>query len=62
MVGRVIKAMSANWHPHCFRCEHCDKELADAGFIRNQHQALCHDCNAKAKAVGMGKHMCHKCQ
>jgi hypothetical protein len=62
VIGRVIKAMNANWHPRCFRCEMCDKELADLGFIRNQGRALCHECNAKAKAVGLGKYVCHKCQ
>lgn len=36
VIGRVIKAMAANWHPHCFCCESCGKELADCGFIRNQ--------------------------
>ncbi|CAG2055948.1 unnamed protein product [Timema podura] len=61
VIGRVIKAMNANWHPNCFRCEECNKELADLGFIRNQGRALCHECNAKAKAVGLGKYVCHKC-
>lgn len=36
VIGRVIKAMAANWHPQCFCCEGCGKELADCGFIRNQ--------------------------
>lgn len=62
VIGRVIKAMAASWHPQCFRCEMCAKELADCGFIRNQNRALCHDCNAKVKAVGLGKHICNKCQ
>nr|CAG4648638.1 EOG090X05KU [Polyphemus pediculus] len=61
IIGRVIKAMNANWHPQCFLCEMCNKELADLGFIRYQNQALCHDCNAKAKAASLGKHVCHKC-
>lgn len=62
VIGRVIKAMSASWHPSCFCCELCHRELADSGFIRNQNRALCHECNAKVKAVGLGKHMCNKCQ
>lgn len=62
IIGRVIKAMNANWHPNCFRCEMCSKELADSGFIKNAGRALCHDCNARAKAVGMGKYICQKCQ
>ncbi len=36
IVGRVIKAMTATWHPQCFTCEMCHKELADLGFIKNQ--------------------------
>lgn len=36
VIGRVIKAMAASWHPNCFCCESCNKELADCGFIRNQ--------------------------
>ncbi|EPY75940.1 hypothetical protein CB1_001533084 [Camelus ferus] len=35
IVGRVIKAMNSNWHPGCFRCELCDVELADLGFVKN---------------------------
>lgn len=62
IIGRVIKAMNANWHPKCFLCEMCNKELADLGFIRYQNKALCHDCNAHAKAASLGKHVCHKCQ
>ncbi|VDN25192.1 unnamed protein product [Gongylonema pulchrum] len=41
IVGRVIKAMNANWHPECFRCELCNKELADIGFLRNSGRLIC---------------------
>jgi hypothetical protein len=61
IVGRVIKAMQATWHPECFTCEMCHKELADLGFIKNQGRALCHECNARVKADGLGKYMCQKC-
>jgi len=61
IVGRVIKAMNATWHPQCFTCEMCHKELADQGFIKNQGRALCHECAAKVKAQGQGKYMCQKC-
>merc|ERR1711936_1490102 len=61
IIGRVIKAMQSTWHPECFCCEMCHKELADLGFIKNQGRALCHDCNAQVKAAGQGKHMCQKC-
>ncbi|KAJ8718997.1 hypothetical protein PYW07_016553 [Mythimna separata] len=61
VIGRVIKAMNANWHPACFRCEDCNVELADAGFIKNAGRALCHTCNARIKADGLLNYMCHKC-
>ncbi|CAB4057507.1 LIMS1_2 [Lepeophtheirus salmonis] len=61
IVGRVLKAMSSTWHPHCFTCQMCHKELADLGFIKNQGRALCHACNDKVKAQGLGKWMCQKC-
>ena len=43
----IFKAMGSTWHPECFCCEMCHKELADLGFIKNQGRALCHECNAK---------------
>ena len=46
--------MGSTWHPECFCCEMCNKELADLGFIKNQGRALCHECNAK---VGMNQEM-----
>lgn len=27
--------MNNSWHPGCFRCELCDVELADLGFVKN---------------------------
>lgn len=54
--------MNANWHPGCFRCEECNGELADAGFIKCQGRALCHTCNARVKAGALGKYICHQCQ
>jgi len=62
VIGRVIKAMSASWHPACFCCAVCNKQLADRGFVRNRNRALCHECNAADKAVLSGKHICFKCQ
>ena len=32
----LLQAMQATWHPECFTCEMCHKELADLGFIKNQ--------------------------
>uniref|UniRef100_A0A0R3RFP0 LIM domain-containing protein n=1 Tax=Elaeophora elaphi TaxID=1147741 RepID=A0A0R3RFP0_9BILA len=62
IVGRVIKAMNANWHPQCFRCELCSKELADIGFLRNCGRALCRECNEREKEAGRGRYVCHKCK
>ncbi|KHJ98778.1 LIM domain protein, partial [Oesophagostomum dentatum] len=42
IVGRVIKAMNASWHPDCFRCELCSKALADIGFLRNAGRFVAH--------------------
>ncbi|XP_048745158.1 LIM and senescent cell antigen-like-containing domain protein 1 isoform X1 [Ostrea edulis] len=61
IVGRVIKAMNNSWHPDCFLCEICVAPLADEGFVKNAGRALCRECNAKEKAKGMGKYVCHKC-
>ncbi|OWF39258.1 LIM and senescent cell antigen-like-containing domain protein 1 isoform X2 [Mizuhopecten yessoensis] len=61
IIGRVIKAMNGSWHPNCFRCEICTGPLADAGFVKNAGRALCRECNAKEKAKGLGKYVCHKC-
>jgi len=62
IIGRVIKAMNANWHPECFVCELCSKQLADIGFLRNLGRALCRECNELEKAAGAGKYVCHKCR
>ena len=35
IIGRVIRAMQASWHPECFRCEICNDGLAESGFIKN---------------------------
>ncbi|CAG0915355.1 unnamed protein product [Notodromas monacha] len=61
IIGRVIKAMNASWHPSCFRCRVCSTELADMGFMKHGNEALCHGCFAGVKAAARGKHMCYKC-
>ncbi|XP_065059889.1 LIM and senescent cell antigen-like-containing domain protein 1 [Rhopilema esculentum] len=60
VIGRVIKAMHANWHPDCFRCELCKDPLADTGFIKNAGRALCKRCHAAEKAKG-GRYLCNRC-
>ncbi|VDK24311.1 unnamed protein product [Anisakis simplex] len=54
--------MNANWHPDCFRCEICNKRLADVGFLRNGGRALCRECNEIEKEAGSGRYVCHKCK
>lgn len=61
VIGRVIKAMNANWHPGCFRCELCDVELADLGFVKNAGRHLCRPCHNREKAKGLGKFICQRC-
>ena len=51
VIGRVIKAMSASWHPQCFLCELCGVCLADQGFIKNAGRFV----HAKVVAFG-GQH------
>ncbi|KAM9085192.1 LIM and senescent cell antigen-like-containing domain protein 2 isoform 3-T3 [Megaptera novaeangliae] len=61
IIGRVIKAMNNNWHPGCFRCELCDVELADLGFVKNAGRHLCRPCHNREKAKGLGKYICQRC-
>ncbi|XP_072644831.1 LIM and senescent cell antigen-like-containing domain protein 2 isoform X2 [Canis lupus baileyi] len=61
IIGRVIKAMNNNWHPGCFRCELCDVELADLGFVKNAGRHLCRPCHNREKAKGLGKYVCQRC-
>ncbi|KAK2562819.1 LIM and senescent cell antigen-like-containing domain protein 1 [Acropora cervicornis] len=61
VIGRVIKAMQANWHPDCFRCEICNDALADSGFVKNAGRALCKKCNADEKTKKTGRYVCRKC-
>ncbi|ESN94871.1 hypothetical protein HELRODRAFT_102897 [Helobdella robusta] len=62
ILGRVIKAMNTNWHPHCFLCAQCSAQLADVGFIKTGNRALCKSCNEEEKARLVGKHICFKCK
>ncbi|KAH7645847.1 LIM zinc finger domain containing stck [Dermatophagoides farinae] len=62
IIGRVIKAMNANWCPNCFKCELCQDILTDKGFFKNAGRALCQPCNEKEKAAAIGKYICFKCK
>ena len=66
IVGRVIKALSATWHPQCLTCHRwphvpcnlchlrplcrCDKPVSDLGFTKLGGRAVCRDCAAAARA------------
>lgn len=59
--GRVIKALSSNWHPECFRCSSCSIVLTDFSFIKNSQRAFCRDCNMKEKLKKAVTITCYKC-
>ncbi|EDV28879.1 LIM and senescent cell antigen-like-containing domain protein 1 [Trichoplax sp. H2] len=59
--GRVIKALSRNWHPQCFRCEICKTSLADSGFVKSGNRALCRKCNAEEKQRKLNMTICKEC-
>ena len=60
ITGRVIRALSSNWHPHCLTCDHCDKQVADIGFSKVGGKAVCKDCSVKLKQKsGLQCRKCH---
>ena len=59
ITGRVIRALSSNWHPSCLTCDHCEKPVADIGFSKVGGVAVCKDCATKLRQhSGM---LCRKC-
>lgn len=62
IMGRVIKAVGTNWHPDCFKCQLCEKTLADVGFVRNNKRSLCKECHEKEKIRLLGKNVCFNCR
>jgi hypothetical protein len=38
--GKVIKITGANFHPGCFNCEICDKNMVGVPFTSDQHQKV----------------------
>jgi hypothetical protein len=59
IIGRVIRALSASWHPACLACHHCDTPVADLGFSKVDGRAVCRDCAAKLRQEG-GPNSCRK--
>lgn len=60
ITGRVIRALSSNWHPQCLTCDHCDKPVADIGFSKVGGRAVCKECAAKLRQQ-QGGMQCRKC-
>ncbi|KAE8223804.1 hypothetical protein CF319_g3214 [Tilletia indica] len=42
IVGRVINAMNAFFHPTCFRCMHCSESLEHVAFFEHEGKPYCH--------------------
>ncbi len=41
VLGRVIRALGASWHPACFRCSVCERSLCDLDkFVKNNNRSL----------------------
>lgn len=42
IVGRIVNAMGARWHPGCFRCTVCDELLEHVSSYEHEGRAYCH--------------------
>jgi LIM domain len=42
IVGRIVNAMGARWHPGCFRCTVCDALLEHVSSYEHEGRAYCH--------------------
>ena len=42
IVGRIVNAMGARWHPGCFRCAVCDALLEHVSSYEHEGRAYCH--------------------
>jgi len=63
IIGRVIKALSASWHPECFTCDRCDKSVSDIGFAKIDGKPVCKECAGKLRdrSNSENKPICRKC-
>ncbi|GAA37796.1 PDZ and LIM domain protein 7 [Clonorchis sinensis] len=41
IVGLITKALGKNWHPQCFICVHCHKQLRDVFHVEDTGEVLC---------------------
>jgi len=44
ILDKCISALDQTWHPECFLCSGCDKQLGDDGFHEKDGAAYCKDC------------------
>jgi LIM domain len=44
ILGRIINAMGARWHPECFRCGVCDTGLEHISSYEHDDRPYCHLC------------------
>jgi len=51
ITGHMVRTANSAFHPECFTCIGCTKDLAHAEFIMDElRQVFCSDCFAKKKA------------
>lgn len=43
VVGLTIKALGKPWHPQCFVCSHCHKQLRDVFHVEDTGEVLCRE-------------------
>ena len=60
ILGRVIRALSASWHPACLTCSDCDRPLAEVGFTKLGGRPVCRECGARLKERQEGP-VCRRC-
>jgi hypothetical protein len=42
IIGRIVSAMSARWHPQCFRCTVCNELLEHVSSYEHEGKPYCH--------------------
>lgn len=42
IIGRIVNAMGARWHPECFRCTTCDTLLEHVSSYEHEGKPYCH--------------------
>jgi hypothetical protein len=42
IIGRIVSAMGARWHPQCFRCTVCNELLEHVSSFEHDGRPYCH--------------------